>query len=162
MELNLELNAFTENIFPEVLKYAIRALDHEKRQILISVLARTMIPLRFKDFKELIRIRDNDLAYHLKELEKGNIIMKEAEDNEVYYKLSKFGETLLINLLRTVIYNRPKRRGTLSPRSEEIPPLPYDMGYRNDYIVRYEIEKVQEIERFQKLSYPKRTVFGTV
>ena len=106
------------NIFPISLRYAIKALDNEKRQLLASIFIFRRI-LRFNELKEYSGIESNDLSYHLKELEKGNIIRKEAENMVIYYRLTPFGERLLINLLKAVLEPSKERKSTKPKRLSE-------------------------------------------
>ena len=112
MEIDFSRNSsrIYRNIFPTSLRYAIRALDNDKRQLLVSILAFKKV-LRFNELREYSGIEGNDLSYHLKELEKGNIIRKEAEDMVIYYRLTPFGERLLENLLKAVLAPRSEKKG---------------------------------------------------
>ena len=92
-----------KSVFPEILKYAFRALANEKRRIIVTALLRANKPMKFSEIKEATGIRDSYLAYHLKELEKGNIIEKYAKNGEVYYILTELGKKLIANILRTIL-----------------------------------------------------------
>jgi len=130
MEIDFSRNSsrIYRNIFPTSLRYAIRALDNEKRQLLVGILAFKKV-LRFNELREYSGIEGNDLSYHLKELEKGNIIRKEAEDMVIYYRLTPFGERLLENLLKAVLVPRSEKKGG---KVRKLPEFIYDREYREE------------------------------
>jgi len=56
-----------------------------------------------KDLREALNIKSNDLAYHLRELVKGNIIRRKVrENNEVVYTLTPLGQRLIYNIFMSI------------------------------------------------------------
>lgn len=99
-----------ENLFPPVLQCALKALAHETRQLIVSYIIKNG-RARPRDLQKALGLKSNEVAYHLKELVKGNILRRricnesEAEDEiklVVVYELTPLGEKLIHNLFLSI------------------------------------------------------------
>ena len=90
------------NLFPPLLRSALKALAHETRQAIVSyIILKGMA--RPKDLRKALAIESNDLAYHINELVKGNIIRRKVrENNEVVYVLTPLGQRLIYNIFKSI------------------------------------------------------------
>ena len=97
------------NLFPPLLRLAIKALAYETRQLIVSYIILNSMA-RPKDLRKALAIESNDLAYHLNELVKGNIVRRRVRRREVIYVLTPLGQRLIFNLFHSIAPPKITRR----------------------------------------------------
>ena len=101
------IEKYSSKFLPEV-RQAIKALDHRARLAIVSVLEEHE-ELSFSELKELLKLSNSDLYYHLQCLMKAGILKsyyKEKIDISPYtsyYKLTEFGKSFIASLSSALI-----------------------------------------------------------
>ena len=91
------------NLFPEIIRFALRALANEERQVIVTALLRAGRPLTLSELAGVTGLGSDALSHHLRELERGNIIEKMAAGGELLYRLSGFGVRFVESVLMAVV-----------------------------------------------------------
>ncbi len=91
-----------KNLFHPMLRRALKALDNEKRQLILSYIIEEG-PASPSDMAKALGMRDNKLAYHIRQLVIGNIIEGKVRRGKVIYRLKPFGIDLLNNIFKALI-----------------------------------------------------------
>lgn len=105
-----------ENI-PSLLRDALNALDDDTRLAILVILAKEgEAPIG--RVAECLGIFKANVANHLKKLELSNLVMriakkKENEEHVSYYKITEFGDSLLLNISNT--FEIKKREDKIEP-----------------------------------------------
>ena len=90
------------NLFHRMLRYAIKALDSEKRQLIVSYIIQHG-PATPGELEKALGIRGEKLDYHLRQLVIGNIVECRIIKEKETYRLTPFGIDLLNGIFKSLI-----------------------------------------------------------
>ena len=132
-----------QNLFPRILRRALKGLSNEKRQLIISyIIIRGSVAPR--DIERSLNIKSNDLSYHLRNLVLANLLERKIVNGEVRYKLSYFGTKLLTYMFRALAPIEHREIKEVSVKSIYLPPEANIDSLRDIYI--YNEKKEQPVE----------------
>ena len=147
-------------MFPEEMKEAVSALDHDIRWRIVELIEETR-GLSYTELLEALGIQKGSLTHHLNRLMEGGIIDNYSEKEfrgpyNSYYRLSRFGKDFLDGLLSSIeftLFVKPYSKQARLPARAVFNPQKYvDFSEIRGLCVDLELELTQGRTRGDVLS----------